>query len=83
MIQACPNRERIRSLADSLDCVLEEDVCALSNWTPGTAKAHRKRGDGPPYIRFGRAYLYPKKDLASWLQGRIRERPTVPAKGLL
>lgn len=83
MLPNTPETERIRALAESLECALEEDVRSLAGWTPGTAKTHRKRGDGPPYIRFGRAYLYPKKGLAEWLHARVKERTTVPARSML
>ena len=39
-----------------------------SSWL---AKA-RMRGDGPPYIRIGRAIRYPEDALIQWMKGRWR-----------
>ena len=39
--------------------------------TSWLAKA-RMRGDGPPYIRIGRAIRYPEEALNQWMKGRWR-----------
>lgn len=76
--------ERIRSLADALDCLTEDDLLVLAGITHGTAAAWRKRGNGPPYLLFGNRYLYPRKQLQDFLQTIVREpRATVPAAELL
>jgi hypothetical protein len=46
-------------------------------------EAYRKRGDGPPYVRFGARYYYPRQQLAEYLAERVNERRKVDAKGLL
>lgn len=61
-------------LARSLDCLTEQDLCALGNITRNTAEAWRKRGTGPDYILFGRTFLYPREPLAKFLNGRVRGR---------
>ncbi len=66
--------ERIRQMADKLDCMIEEDFCLLANATPGTVEAWRKRGTGPAYIRLGRRYLYPYAAFRRYMDSLIRER---------
>jgi hypothetical protein len=75
--------ERVRALADRLDCIPEEDFCALGKIAPATAEAWRKRGTGPEYILLGNAYLYPKEALAEFLRSRTRERKRAPGKATL
>jgi hypothetical protein len=65
---------RIRELADSLGYVTEEDVLLMTEWSPSTLEAYRKRGDGPPFVRFGARYYYPRKQLADYLAERVKER---------
>lgn len=77
------NSERVRSLAASLDCLTEEEFCALYDISPVTARAWRKRGTGPAYIIAGCRTLYPRRCVAADLQTRLRERAAVPAKELL
>lgn len=65
--------ERARQiLADRLGCVTEEDLIALVKTKPDTVDAWRRRGEGPPVIRAGCAYLYPLDGLRDWLMGRVR-----------
>ena len=74
--------ERLRQMADGLDCLIEEDFQLLADATPGTVEAWRKRRTGPSYIRLGRRYLYPRKAVAEFLQSRLRAGPSM-VKGLL
>jgi hypothetical protein len=75
---------RMRELADSLDCVLDADLCALARVKPSTTEAWRKRGIGPPYVLLGNAYLYPREGLKKHLGHQLRERSaTVSPKSLL
>jgi len=66
--------ERVRSMAESLDCFIEEDFRQLAGATPLTVEAWRKRGTGPAYIRLGNRYLYPRKAVARHLESLIHER---------
>lgn len=75
--------DRIRDLADRLDCLLDSDLCALARVKPTTSEAWRKRGIGPPYVLFGNRYLYPRETLRQFLNEHRRERNTVPAKSTL
>lgn len=66
--------ERLRALADRLDCLTEQDFQLLADATPGTVEAWRKRNQGPDYIRLGNRVFYPRAAVSSFMQGRIRER---------
>ena len=66
--------ERIRSMADSLECLLEDDFRMLAGATQSTVEAWRKRGQGPAYIRLGNRVLYPRDAVAEYLKTLIRER---------
>lgn len=70
-------------LAQSLDCITDQDLQRLAGVKPSTMEAWRKRGIGPDYILFGKQYLYPRAAVAAYLQSLIRERAKVPAKGML
>jgi hypothetical protein len=69
--------ERLRTLADRLDCLIEEDFQLLAEITPGTAEAWRKRKKGPNYIRIGNRVLYPRKSVAEHLESLTHERPSL------
>ena len=77
-----PIAERVRALAESLDCVLEEDVCVLAKAKPSTPKAWAKRGEGPDYVMFGNRRLYPREALPRFLKDRQRE-PKATARSML
>ena len=70
-------------LARTLDCLTESELCTLANIEPSTAKAWRKRGSGPPYIRFGNTFLYPRAALAEHLHGKVKARNAVAARDVL
>lgn len=78
-----PDTTRAQVLAQSLDCLTEQDLCVLYGITPNTAESWRKRGRGPSYILAGNRYLYPRTSVAADLQTRVRERVETPAKGML
>lgn len=66
--------DRVRLMAEHLDCLIEEDFQLLADATAGTVEAWRKRGQGPAYIRLGNRYLYPRKAVAKHLESITRER---------
>lgn len=70
-------------LAQSLDCLVEADLCLLADITPSTAQSWRKRGKGPAYVLVGNKFLYPRSALVEFLQRNVRARVDMPAKGLL
>jgi len=69
--------ERLRQMAEDLDCFIEEDFRVLAGATLGTVEAWRKRGQGPAYIRLGTRYLYPRKAVARHLENITRERSSL------
>lgn len=76
-------QERVRDLAQSLDCMTEQDLNLLTDTTPGTTESWRKRGKGPAYVLVGNRYLYPRKAVAEFVHSNVRERRGVPGKDLL
>jgi hypothetical protein len=74
---------RLRDIANSLDCLTEQDLNLLSGTQPSTTDAWRRRGKGPEYILFGNAILYPREPLKRHLATLIRERKNRPVKELL
>lgn len=75
--------DRVRHMAERLDCFVEEDFQLLAKATENTVEAWRKRGQGPAYIRFGNRYLYPCKAVAKYLESITKERTSVSAKEAL
>ena len=75
--------DRLRALADKLDCLTETDVMLLGKLSQSTVEAWRKRGQGPAYILLGNRYLYPCKAVAKYLDSITRERTSVSAKEAL
>lgn len=76
-------QERISALAQSLDCITEEDLILLTKTTPGTTESWRKRGKGPAYVLIGNRFLYPRAAVAEFVQSNIRHRVGAPGKELL
>lgn len=75
--------DRLRTLADKLDCLTETDIMLLGKLTQGTVESWRKRGQGPAYILLGNRYLYPRKAVAKYLEGITRERNNVSVREAL
>lgn len=75
--------ERIRALAARLGFLTEDEIMELAGYKPGSMETVRKRGDVPPYVRFGNSRLYPVAKASEWLVSRVRERASVPAGELL
>ncbi|GAO22188.1 hypothetical protein ALISP_2008 [Alicycliphilus sp. B1] len=75
--------DRLRTLADKLDCLTESDIMLLGKLSQSTVEAWRKRGTGPAYILLGNRYLYPRKAVQKYLEGITRERNSVAAKEAL
>jgi len=80
---ATQESERLRRIAERLDCFIEEDFQALAAATPKTVEAWRKRGLGPAYILLGKRYLYPRKAVAQYLESATRTRSNSSAKEVL
>lgn len=70
-------------LAQSLDCITDEDLQSLARVKASTTEAWRKRGTGPAYIRLGNRFLYPRKAVAKYLDSITKERAVVSGKAVL
>ena len=82
--QSPQQQDRIRALAQSLDCIAEPDLCLLADITPKTAESWRKRGSGPAYVLIGNRYLYPRQAVAEFVSSNLRERRAAsPGKAVL
>lgn len=81
--QTPAEQERLRALAQSLDCMTEEDVNLLTDTTPGTTESWRKRGKGPAYVLIGNRYLYPRAAVQEFVSLNVRARQQLPRKALL
>jgi hypothetical protein len=66
--------DRLRALAERLDCVTEDDLCLLAQAKPSTLDAWRKRGKGPSYVLLGNRVLYPRKAVVAYLDTLVRVR---------
>ena len=77
------DQERVCTLAQSMDCIIEADLCLLAGITAGTAETWRKRGRGPAYILAGNKYLYPRKAVVEFLESNVREPRPKLARGVL
>lgn len=75
--------DRVRQMAERLDCFIEEDFQALAAATCKTVEAWRKRGMGPAYILLGNRYLYPRKAVAQYLKSTTRTRSSPSTKEVL
>lgn len=75
--------ERVRALAQSLDCLTEPDLCLLGGITLGTAETWRKRGRGPSYVLFGNRYFYPRQAVAEYVASQVRSRDLASAREAL
>jgi hypothetical protein len=84
MLPAAENQlDRLRTLADKLDCLTETDLMLLAKATASTVEAWRKRGTGPAYLLLGNRYLYPRKSVAQYLDSIIKVRPQAGKGALL
>ncbi len=73
-VDDCVDVAHLRTMADSLDCFIEEDFRALAGAKASTVEAWRKRGTGPAYVRLGNRYLYPRPGVVKHLESLTRER---------
>lgn len=54
-------------MADEVNCYTAEDISELAKVKLETLAYWRKHGKGPKPIRFGDAYLYPKKSVTEFI----------------
>ena len=85
-MQAPPaiNSANASDLARAVGCMTESDFCDLMKIAQPTAKTWRKRGQGPAFVRAGRAVLYPVASVSEFIQARAKSPSgKVPAKSVL
>lgn len=78
-----PADERLTQLAERLDCLTEDDLCLLTDNSASTVKSWRHRGKGPAYVMAGSRCLYPRAEVAAWLQSHVKAQRPPDAKGFL
>lgn len=49
----------------------------------GTLNAWRFRGEGPPFVKFGRRVLYPFSQVINWEKAAMRKNTALPATSVL
>lgn len=69
--------EQASRLALEVGCLTEDAMGELARVKPGTLKAWRKRGIGPPYAQVGNVPLYPVEAVRRWISERVRAREAV------
>lgn len=76
------DQARLGQLAESLNCITEEELLLLAKVTSNTAKAWRKRGLGPSYVLIGNRFLYPRQAVSDYLKTLVRDRQPASVSGL-
>lgn len=65
--------ERVRQMAERLDCLTEEEFMLLASATRNTVEAWRRRHTGPAWLRFGNRVFYPRKAIAEYFASITKE----------
>lgn len=68
------NLERVHALVGELGFMLPDDLLAIGAMGPTALKDWAKRGEGPPYVLFGKRRLYPIDGVREFLRGRVKAR---------
>ena len=58
----------------------EAEVSEAYRIPKSALRGWRKRGGGPPFLKFGRAVQYPKAELVEWLQSSLESSNLVGAQ---
>jgi predicted DNA-binding transcriptional regulator AlpA len=57
--------------------VREKQAAEITGFAVQTLRNKRHNGDGPPYVKKGRAVRYPLADLVAWMEaGRVNQEGT-------
>lgn len=72
-VTAAADTDRVRQLAQAVDCITEGDLCALAAISPATAETWRKRGKAPPYLILGNRALYLRKGLQEFIERQAKQ----------
>ena len=57
-------------VAEFIDTISEAGLAETLKVKPVTLRSWRRKGDGPPYYRCGRAVRYKLSEVDQWLSGR-------------
>ena len=57
-------------MAEFIDTISEAGLAETLKVKPVTLRSWRRKGDGPPYYRCGRAIRYKLSEVDQWLSGR-------------
>lgn len=58
----------------------EHQAAAYRGVAVSTLQKERCRGDGPPFVKQGRAVRYRPSDVAAWIADRVVHSTSEPAK---
>ena len=61
-------------LLEDLDLVPEEDMLDLADVTRNTSEMWQRRRTGPPRIRIGNRYYYPKSGILKYIEDKISKQ---------
>ena len=67
-IEILNNTEGIEVTEQITKYLREADAAEITGFAIQTLRNKRHTGDGPPYIKKGRAVRYPLADLISWME---------------
>jgi hypothetical protein len=60
-------------LTRELGYLTEEEICAILEVVPATARNWRCRRLGPDFVTAGNVALYPIDNFTRWLKGRVKQ----------
>lgn len=66
-------------MAEIVTLLTIREVAKCLNRTERWLELHRGIGDGPPYVKIGRAIRYPADALAQWIAAQTRRSTSEPA----
>ena len=61
-------------IARDIAFLTQEDIAELAAVSISTVESWRKHNTGPAYVKFGKAFLYPKNKLTAFLEERMCDR---------
>jgi hypothetical protein len=73
----------VSNVARELGYMTEAELIAITGWSQSTTTAKRYRREGPPFVRMGNAYYYPKEGVAAFMASRVKQPREVRAEALL
>ena len=51
-----------------------DEAAEVCRTTPGTLEQWRHRGEGPQFVKLGRAVRYRRADLDAWIESRVQNK---------